>query len=79
MPAATPLLLFLAQQVLLPDALYSQWCEDIMDPKRQEGHGLELVPKLGAVSRRSNLLFVPVVLTLDHLLDPPNDTKQVAC
>ena len=79
MPAATLLLLFLAQQVLLPNALYSQWCKDVIDPKRQEGHRLKLVPKLSAVSRRSNLLFIPVVLTLNHLLNPPNNTKQVAC
>jgi hypothetical protein len=34
-----------------------------VDPRRQEGHGLELVLELGAVSRRSNLHFVLVVLT----------------
>ena len=78
MSATTLSLLFLAQQVLLPDALDSGWCEDIVDSRRQEGHGLELVLKLGAVSRRSDLLFVLVVLTLDHLLDPPDNTKQVA-
>ena len=50
-----------------------------MDPRRQEGHRLELVLELGAMSRRSDLLLVLVVLALDHLLDPPDDTKQVAC
>jgi hypothetical protein len=38
MPATTLSLLFLAQQILLPDALDGWWCEDIMDPRRQEGH-----------------------------------------
>ena len=79
MPAATLLLLFLTQQVLLPDALDGRWSEDIMDPRRQEGHRLELVLELGAMSRRSDLLLVLVVLALDHLLDPPDNTEQVAC
>jgi hypothetical protein len=78
-PTTTLSLLFLAQQVLLPDALDSGWCEDIMDSRRQEGHGLELVLKLGAVSGRSKVFFILVVLTYDHLLDPADDTKQVTC
>jgi hypothetical protein len=79
MPTTTLSLLFLAQQVLLPDTLNGWRCEDIMDSRRQEGHGLELVLKLSSVLRRRNLLCVLAVLTLDHLFDPCNNTKQVAC
>ena len=79
MSAATLPLLFLAQQVLLPDALDSGWFEDIMNPRRQEGHGLELVLELSAVYRRSNVFFVLVELTYNHLLNPPNNTNQVTC
>jgi hypothetical protein len=38
MPATTLSLLFLAQQILLPDAFNGWWSEDIMDPRRQEWH-----------------------------------------
>jgi hypothetical protein len=38
MPATTLSLLFLAQQILLPDALNGWWSENIMDPRRQEWH-----------------------------------------
>jgi hypothetical protein len=31
--------------------------------------------KLSSVFRRSNLLFILIVLTLDYLLNPPNNTK----
>ena len=79
MPTTTLSLLFLAQQVLLPNTLNGWQCEDIMDSRRQEGHRLELVLELGAMSRRSDLLLVLVVLALDHLLDPPDNTEQVAC
>jgi hypothetical protein len=75
MPATTLSLLFLAQQILLPDALDGWRCEDIVDATRKEGHGLQLVLKLSSVFRRSNHLFVLVVLTLDHLLNPPNNAK----
>jgi hypothetical protein len=72
-------LLFLAQQVLLPDTLDGWWCEDIMDPRRQEGHRVKLVLKLSSVLRRCNLLCVLAVLTLDYLFDACDDTEQVAC
>jgi hypothetical protein len=49
-----------------------------MDSRRQEWHGLELVLKLGAMSRRSDLLSILIILAPNHLLNPPNDTKQVA-
>jgi hypothetical protein len=75
MLATTLSLLFLAQQILLPDALDSWRCEDIVDTRRKEGHGLQLVLKLSSVFRRSNLLFVLVVLTLNYLLNPSNNTK----
>jgi len=78
MPAAMLLLLFLAQQILLPSALDGWRCEDIVNARRKEGHGLKLVLKLSGVFRRSNLLFILIVLTLHHLLNPPNNTKQVA-
>ena len=72
-------LLLLAEKVLLPDALYRWRRQDIVDARRQEGHRLELVLKLSSVLRRRNLLCVLAVLTLDHLFNPCNNTKQVAC
>ena len=78
MPATTLLLLFLAQQILLPDVLDGWRREDIVDTRRKEGHRLQLVLKLSSVFRRSNLLSVLVVLALDHLLNPPNNTEQIA-
>jgi hypothetical protein len=79
MPTTTLSLLFLAKQALLPDTLDVWRCEDIMDARGQEGHGLELVLGLGSVLRRRNLLCVLAVVTLDYLFDPCNNTKQVAC
>jgi hypothetical protein len=78
MPAAMLLLLFLAQQILLPNALDGWRCEDIVNARRKEGHGLKLVLKLSGVFGRSNLLFILIVLTLYYLLNPLNNTKQVA-
>ena len=78
-PTTTLSLLFLAQQVLLPNTLNSWRYKDIIDSRRQEGHRLELVLKLSSVLRRRNLLSVLAVLTLNHLFDLCNNTKQVAC
>ena len=75
MPATTLSLLFLAQQILLPDALDGWWSKDIVDATRKEGHRLQLVLKLSSMFRRSNLLFVLVVLSLKYLLNPPNNAK----
>jgi hypothetical protein len=75
MPAAMLLLLFLAQQILLPNALDGWRCEDIVNARREEGHRLKLVLKLSSVFRRSNLLCILIILTLYYLLTPPNNTK----
>jgi hypothetical protein len=40
MSGTTLSLLFLAQQILLSDALNGWWSEDIMDPRWKEGHCL---------------------------------------
>ncbi|PVH99620.1 hypothetical protein DM02DRAFT_429631 [Periconia macrospinosa] len=79
MPAATLSLVFLPQQILLPDVLDGRGSEDTMNSRRQVGHCLQFVLEFGSVLRRSKLFCVLTVLTLDHMLDPLDNTNQVTC
>jgi hypothetical protein len=67
MPAAMLSLLFLAQQILLPDTLDRRWRQDVMNAGRQEWHRLNSVPELDAMFGRGYFFPIFVVLALDHL------------